>query len=342
MKNFHKKAGTVFALLASSLVIIGCGGISESKPQSVSSVKSIYNLGDCTPNLEDQLVYVESENSGYVCTNGDWVKADERTPKSSTGNSSYADDDDIPENNSSSGSIPKSSTSKASWAYLNPNISYGEIIDKRDGQVYKTVVIGKQTWMAENLNFAVLEESSRREVDSASICLENKLENCDKYGRFYFWETAMKGICPSGWHLPDSSEFIELLTAMGGIRGDKYNTMSWPNLGSQFFRNNEFGFSVISVPHVSLSPYDADRHNRGVNYWKNGFTMIEENALCGKDPTITVQDCEALLFFRFWGSSIRENSVIGPWMSDKDYVDMQIDDVGAHDDRFGNIRCIKD
>ena len=83
MKNFHKNAGTFFTLLACSLVIIGCGGNSGSNPQSVSSVKSIYNLGDCTSSNESQLIYVESENSGYVCTNGDWVKADELPPDSS-------------------------------------------------------------------------------------------------------------------------------------------------------------------------------------------------------------------------------------------------------------------
>ena len=73
------------ALLATALAIVGCGDDSNNNPQSVQSVKSIYNLGDCTSGNEKQLVYVESENSGYVCTNGDWVKADELSSSSSNG-----------------------------------------------------------------------------------------------------------------------------------------------------------------------------------------------------------------------------------------------------------------
>ncbi|MBR2197068.1 MAG: hypothetical protein IJ909_01185 [Fibrobacter sp.] len=73
------------ALLATALAIVGCGDDSNNNnnPQSVQSVKSIYNLGDCTSSNEKQLVYVESENSGYVCSDGDWVKADELSSSSS-------------------------------------------------------------------------------------------------------------------------------------------------------------------------------------------------------------------------------------------------------------------
>lgn len=86
--------------------------------------------------------------------------------------------------------------------FLNPNINYGELVDERDGRVYKTVKIGRQTWMAENLNYA----------QSGSRCADEKDENCEIYGRLYrVWNT----ICPEGWHIPSLGELKELLYASG-------------------------------------------------------------------------------------------------------------------------------
>lgn len=88
-------------------------------------------------------------------------------------------------------------------------IEYGsEIIDVRDGQHYKTVKIGNQTWMAENMNYEY-------KAGEESFCRGDSLENCQKYGRIYTLKAA-KEICPSGYHLPDTTEWNELFNAVGG------------------------------------------------------------------------------------------------------------------------------
>jgi len=120
--------------------------------------------------------------------------------------------------------------------------------DPRDGKVYKTVKIGNQVWMAENLNFDC----------EGSKCYDNDPKNAEKYGRLYDWETAMK-VCPPGWHLPSKEEWVELVNFAGGGRtaGKKLKAKSgW----SQFLRGrdiseylkgrevngtDEYGFSAL-------------------------------------------------------------------------------------------------
>ena len=82
------------------------------------------------------------------------------------------------------------------------------LCDTRDGGLYRHVTIGAQIWMAENLNY---------KTDS-SWCGGGSDENegdCSKYGRLYTWSVA-KNACPEGWHLPDTTEWNKLFTAVGG------------------------------------------------------------------------------------------------------------------------------
>ena len=81
----------------------------------------------------------------------------------------------------------------------------GILTDSRDGQTYRTVKIGNQVWMAENLNYET----------ANSYCYKDSVSNCTKYGRLYTWAAA-KIACPSGWHLPTEVEFKELVATVGG------------------------------------------------------------------------------------------------------------------------------
>ena len=117
------------------------------------------------------------------------------------------------------GLLPSSSNGIA-WA----SVSYGILLDTRDGQVYRTVTIGTQTWMAQSLNYRIATGSS----DTVGVCYLNSADNCAKYGRLYTWAQVMngstssatspsgvQGICPTGWHVPSDGEWQSLEVNLG-------------------------------------------------------------------------------------------------------------------------------
>ena len=112
----------------------------------------------------------------------------------------------------------------------------GTFTDRRDGRIYRFVVIGEQTWMAENLDFGSwvssgVDQSESSPSSAQKYCPDDSLERCRSLGGLYQWHTAMafpkscdnyplgcgakaksphRGICPKGWHVPTNEEWEEL------------------------------------------------------------------------------------------------------------------------------------
>ncbi len=133
-----------------------------------------------------------------------------------------------------------------------------EFTDPRDGQTYRTVQIGDQCWMKENLKW--LPRVSHPSTDSntsshyyvsgyerTSVSAAKATANYHTYGVLYNWPAALNA-CPHGWRLPSDTDWGELIDHLGGrgVAGGKMETTGtahWrsPNTGA----TNESGFSAL-------------------------------------------------------------------------------------------------
>jgi uncharacterized protein (TIGR02145 family) len=146
------------------------------------------------------------------------------------------------------------------------------LTDTRDNKTYKTVKIGEQVWMAENLNYQPKTGESR--------CYANSADSCKKYGRFYDWETA-KMACPSGWHLPSKDEWQTLVDFAGGdeVAGKALKASSgWNDYeGKSGNGEDKYGFSALP------GGYGHDNNNFG-DVGKSGLWWTATEMDMGEDP----------------------------------------------------------
>lgn len=102
--------------------------------------------------------------------------------------------------------------------YIFTDPTFGEMLDSRDGQKYKTVFLGNRWWMAEHLRYGTQILSGTMPKDDGIVefyLLNDKYENLARYGGLYAWDEAMAysnqegsvGICPQGWHIPSDEEW---------------------------------------------------------------------------------------------------------------------------------------
>ncbi len=99
---------------------------------------------------------------------------------------------------------------------FNPNVSYGSFTDPRDNNVYKTLQLGNQIWMAENMRYLSQVNPPSNKMGNwvygyigTDVNEAKATENYKKYGVLYNWTQATSA-CPTGWHLPSENDWMEL------------------------------------------------------------------------------------------------------------------------------------
>ncbi len=177
-----------------------------------------------------------------------------------------------------------------------PNPSVSDNSMSCDGQTYKTVVIGTQTWMAENLNYNATGskcygEDGEVEVGwdfdndtfiTETLSPDKVQENCAKYGRLYNWATA-RSVCPDGWHLPSYAEwttltdFVESDSECSDCAGIKLkSTTGWDYNGGG---TNDYYFSALPGGLIRSDGIFYDVGNYG-RWWSasEGEGLLSGNA----------------------------------------------------------------
>jgi len=155
------------------------------------------------------------------------------------------------------------------------------ITDARDGQTYRITKIGTQVWMAQNLNYGTMITQvtpQRNDAVQEKYCYNDDPANCTTYGALYQWQEAMQipggcvrpysppenftyaqcetpalatirhqGLCPLGWHIPDTSEYRSLL--------NKISVDGYAANNGQVLRNA--GFGSTGLKGLDVYKFDA-------------------------------------------------------------------------------------
>jgi len=158
--------------------------------------------------------------------------------------------------------ISSSSTISHS-AHSSSSIKFDLLVDNKDGKKYKTIAIGTQVWMAENLAYNA----------KNSKCYNNEPANCNKYGRLYSWETVSgnQNICPNGWRLPNNEEWNTLVNYAGGEKaGTKLKAKSgWKDFEKTSGNGaDSYGFAALPGGHGSREGAFSYAGDLGL-WWSN-------------------------------------------------------------------------
>ena len=151
------------------------------------------------------------------------------------------------------------------WARAYDGDTTGRLWDGQ--QKYKTVIIGTQHWMAENLN--------RKTTNS--YCYDGLSSNCSTYGRLYTWEDA-KSACPDGWHLPTLLDWKTLVSVADGEEEGGYKLKSksgWYNGGNGW---DHLSFTALPAGYRNGTNGKNDNLEKNAYFWSSTKHAIDNLA----------------------------------------------------------------
>jgi uncharacterized protein (TIGR02145 family) len=197
---------------------------------------------------------------------------------------------------------------------------HGDSLTDIDENVYETVIIGDQEWMAENLRTTKYSNGDPIPLETdvatwislttgAYCWYDNNNTNETPYGKLYNWYVVAdnRNVCPVGWHVASDAEFTVLTDYLGGesVAGNKMKSISnWNNNGNG---TNESGFNAFPGGYC----YESGSFCCTGGYYGYWWSSSEANAN------------------KAWGRGLRSDGFsihIGPDNKDKGY----------------SVRCIKD
>jgi uncharacterized protein (TIGR02145 family) len=188
---------------------------------------------------------------------------------------------------------------------FNPSVTYGNITDL-DGNIYKTINIGTQVWMAENLKTAkycdgslipnITNTNQWEHLSTGAYCdYVNYSKFSDVYGHLYNWYAVNTGkLCPTGWHVPSEAEWDLLIDYLGGesiapVKLTEYGKIHWDIFGTA--ATNESGFTALPGGMRERSSFIGIELGYSFTYISNGcyfWTSTPDLEIAGFYPTSKV------------------------------------------------------
>lgn len=228
--------------------------------------------------------------------------------------------------------------------------------DSRDGKVYKTVTIGEQVWMAENLAYlpsvvgpATGSEDAGNETvafyyvygyDGTDVAAAKATANYQTYGVLYNWQAAMagaassdanpsgvQGVCPDGWHLPSNAEWTQLEEYLIA-NGYNYDGTTTGNQIAKSMANYSGWNTSSTVGAVGNTDYPEYRN-------KSGFTGLPGGSR-GNDGTF-----DGIGSYGYWWSSTQYDTY-NAWYRALYYFSSSVDRPNYYKVLGFSVRCVRD